>query len=175
MNLQPTLYNNLVLLRPLRSDDFEDLFAVAKDPLIWEQHPIKTRSSLEGFKEFFRDALQSKGTLVIIDRKSQKIIGSSRIKVIRNSKTAIEIGWSFLARKYWGGIYNQSFKKLMIDYLFQNGFEQVIFYIDHDNIRSQRAVEKTGGILLSNRDHPFTREKKDKLTYVLSNVLGKIT
>lgn len=170
MNLQPTLYNNLVLLRPLRSDDFEDLFSVAKDPLIWEQHPAKNRSSLSGFKEFFQEALQSESTIVIIEQESQTLIGSSRYKEIQNNRTAIEIGWSFLARKYWGGIYNQSFKKLMIDYLFQNGIEQVIFYIDHENIRSQRAVEKIGGKLITDQAHLFSIDKKDKLTYVLSKI-----
>ncbi len=35
---QPVLEGEHVRLRPLRPDDWEALFAVASDPLIWEQH-----------------------------------------------------------------------------------------------------------------------------------------
>ena len=41
--LQPHLKGELIELRPLRGDDFESLFGVASDPLIWEQHPVKNR------------------------------------------------------------------------------------------------------------------------------------
>ncbi|PYP65994.1 MAG: GNAT family N-acetyltransferase, partial [Gemmatimonadetes bacterium] len=42
-DLQPVLKGKLLELRPLRAEDFDDLFAVAADPLIWEQHPAKDR------------------------------------------------------------------------------------------------------------------------------------
>jgi hypothetical protein len=41
--LQPTIENRRVRLAPLRADDFDALYAVASDPLIWEQHPNKNR------------------------------------------------------------------------------------------------------------------------------------
>ena len=143
MNLQPTLKNNLVILRPLRENDFEALYDVAKDPLIWEQHPSWDRYKREVFIEFFKDAMESKGALTIIDKSSNRIIGSSRFKLVATAESAVEIGWSFLARNYWGGNYNKSVKKLMIDHAF--GFvEDIVFYIGKDNIRSQKAVEKIG-------------------------------
>ena len=48
--LQPTLTGKLLWLRPLRADDFHDLYAVASDPLIWEQHPVKDRYRDEVFR-----------------------------------------------------------------------------------------------------------------------------
>ena len=63
LDLQPTLKGELLELRPLRPEDFADLFAVACDPLIWEQHPAKDRYKEEVFKVFFREALQSGSTL----------------------------------------------------------------------------------------------------------------
>ncbi len=66
-------------------------------------------------------------------------------------KCAVEIGWSFLSRKYWGGVYNKSIKKLLIDYAFES-LEDVIFYIGKENIRSQKAVEKIGGIRITNQN-----------------------
>ncbi len=57
---QPVLKGELVELRPLRSEDYDDLYSVAADPLIWEQHPVKNRHEEAGFQEFFRQALASR-------------------------------------------------------------------------------------------------------------------
>ena len=143
-DLQPTLKNELVILRPLREEDFEDLYEVASDPLIWVQHPAKERSQREGFGVFFKDAMASQGAFVVIDKKTNKIIGSTRFNRAKESPDAIEIGWTFLARSYWGGRYNQAIKKLQIDYAF-NYVERILFYIHENNLRSQKAVEKLGG------------------------------
>jgi len=76
-DLQPVLKGKILRLRPLRPEDFHDLYAVASDPLIWEQHPVKDRYREEAFKEFFREALESGGALVTIDSKAGQVIGSS--------------------------------------------------------------------------------------------------
>ncbi len=144
MNLQPTLENDLILLRPLIENDFEGLYEVAKDPLIWKQHPCSDRYEREVYSEFFENSIKSKGALIVIEKSKHSIIGSSRFKPVKDVENAIEIGWSFLSRDYWGGNYNKSMKELMINYAF--GFvEDIIFYIGKDNIRSQKAVEKIGG------------------------------
>ena len=148
MDLQQTLEDELVILRPLRESDFAPLYEVAKDPLIWEQHPCHDRYRKDAYSEFFEESLKSKGALTIIEKSSNKIIGSTRFKPVKNVENAIEIGWSFLSRNFWGGKYNKSMKKLMIDYAF-GSIEDVIFYIGKDNIRSQKAVEKIGGIKIT--------------------------
>ena len=63
-DLQPTLKGDLLELRPLRSEDFDDLYAVGADPLIWEQHPVKNRHEKENFREFFEESLASGGALL---------------------------------------------------------------------------------------------------------------
>ena len=118
INLQHTLENEMVLLRPLKFDDFNALYAAANDPLIWELHQNPDRHEKAVFREFFKDALDSKGAFAIIDKKTNTIIGSSRFKLHDKSTDAVEIGWTFLSKAYWGGIYNQSFKTLMIDFAF---------------------------------------------------------
>ncbi len=134
----------LLELRPLRPEDFDDLYAVASDPLIWEQHPSSDRYQEEVFKNFFRDALDSGGALVAIDPKDGKIIGSSRFYGYDKEKSEIEIGWTFLARSHWGGVYNREMKELMLRHAFQF-VKTVVFLIGPRNLRSQKAVEKIGG------------------------------
>ena len=76
--LQPTLQGELLELRPLRPEDFDDLYAVASDPLIWEQHPDRDRSKEDVFREFFRVALESGGAVLVVDSRVGRVIGSSR-------------------------------------------------------------------------------------------------
>ena len=59
MDLQPTLENDLVLLRPLNHNDLEDLYEVAKDPLIWEQHH-SNRFDRHEFDLFFKNSSNQK-------------------------------------------------------------------------------------------------------------------
>jgi RimJ/RimL family protein N-acetyltransferase len=149
--LQPHLVGNLIEVRALRSDDWESLFALASDPLIWEQHPASDRYQEEVFREFFREALESGGALVVIDRRTHEIIGSSRYFGFDAGESEIEIGWTFLARSYWGGVYNGELKRLMLDHAFRF-VESVIFKIGPTNSRSRRAVEKIGGVLIKEQD-----------------------
>jgi RimJ/RimL family protein N-acetyltransferase len=144
-DLQPILEGELVRLRPLRADDWKDLYAVASDPLIWEQHPCNDRYKEEVFREFFREALECGGALIIRDARDDRVIGSSRFDRYDEEKSEIEIGWTFLARSHWGGVYNRELKKLMLDHAFRF-VRSVVFLVGPQNIRSQRAVEKIGGM-----------------------------
>jgi len=126
-------------------EDWNDLFAVAADPLIWEQHPESDRYKEDVFKVFFKDALESGGAFVVIDTKSKRIIGSTRYHGYDPEKSEVEIGWTFLARKCWGGRYNREMKQLMLAHAFQF-VENVVFYVGENNIRSQKATEKIGAI-----------------------------
>jgi RimJ/RimL family protein N-acetyltransferase len=146
-DLQPILKGELLGLRPLRLEDFHDLYAVASDPLIWEQHPVKDRYKEEVFKRFFREALESAGALIAIDSKGGQVIGSSRFHGYDKEKSEIEIGWTFLPRSHWGGIYNRELKQLMLRHAFEF-VNSVIFLVGLQNLRSQRAMEKLGGVRL---------------------------
>jgi len=146
-DLQPHLKGELIELRPLAPEDWDDLFAVASDSLIWEQHPERDRYKEGVFRVFFKEALESGGAFVIIDRETQQIIGSTRFYGYDPEKSEIEIGWTFLARKYWGGQYNREMKELLLAHAFKF-VENVVFYVGETNIRSQKAMEKIGAIKL---------------------------
>jgi RimJ/RimL family protein N-acetyltransferase len=156
-DLQPFLKGKLLELRPLRGEDFHALYAVAADPLIWEQHPSKDRYQEEVFRAFFREALESGGALIAIDSKDRNVIGSSRFHGYDKEKSEIEIGWTFLARSHWGGIYNGEMKQLMLRHAFRFVYS-VVFLVGPQNVRSQRAMEKIGGTLVASRRDGSGRE-----------------
>ena len=144
-DLQPILKGKLLELRPLRPEDFNDLYAVASDPLIWEQHPIKDRYKEEVFNAFFREALESGGALIAIDSKDGQVIGSSRFHGYDKEKSEIEIGWTFLARSHWGGIYNREMKQLMLRHAFEHmAAERVEFKTDRLNVQARHGLRNIG-------------------------------
>jgi RimJ/RimL family protein N-acetyltransferase len=147
-DFQPVLKGDLVELRPVRADDWEAMFAAAADPLIWEAHPVRDRHQAPVFREFFDGAVDSKMALTILDAKTGEIIGSSRYHGYEPALGEVEIGWTFIARRYWGGAYNRQIKRLMLAHAF--GFaDVVIFMVGETNVRSRRAMEKIGGVLRS--------------------------
>lgn len=146
-DLQPTLVGELLQLRPLHADDFEDLFAVSSDPLIWEQHPERLRYQRDVFTRFFQAGLESRGALVALDARSGEILGSSRYNAWSAERRQVEVGYTFLARKCWGRGFNLEMKRLMLNHAFQY-VDRVVFYIGENNLRSRRAIEKIGAHLL---------------------------
>jgi RimJ/RimL family protein N-acetyltransferase len=88
--------------------------------------------------------------LIAIDSKSGAVIGSSRFHGYDEKTSEIEIGWTFLARSHWGGTYNKAMKQLMLDHAFRF-VDRVVFLVGPQNHRSQRAVEKIGGLRIGMR------------------------
>lgn len=143
MNIQATLENENVKLVPLNPNDFEELFSVASDPEIWEQHPNKDRYQREVFDKFFQGAIESIGAFKIMDKSSNEVAGSTRFYDYNPKENSIFIGYTFYATKFWGSKLNPQVKKLMLDYIFQF-VDKVNFHVGKDNIRSQKAMEKLG-------------------------------
>jgi len=166
-DLQPHLVSGLIEVRPLATDDWEELFAVASDPLIWEQHPARDRYREDVFREFFREALETGSAFVVIDRKTRKTIGSSRYFGFDPEESVVEIGWTFLGRAFWGGEYNRELKRLMLAHAFQF-VERVVFVIGVTNFRSQKALEKIGGVRVGRRD------KRDAQGNIVENFVYEI-
>jgi RimJ/RimL family protein N-acetyltransferase len=145
-NLQPeNLQNESVKLVPLQENDFEALYQVASDPLIWEQHPNKLRYQRDVFQNYFDGAIQSQGAFFIREATTNEPIGSTRFYDYNENDNSVLIGYTFIGRKFWGKEYNKALKILMLDYAFQS-VDNVYFHIGAQNIRSQKAIEKIGAI-----------------------------
>jgi N-acetyltransferase len=149
--MQPVLEDDRVLLRPMIEADWTPLFAVAADPEIWAMHPAHDRWQEPVFRAYFEEGLAQNGALVIIDKATGAIIGSSRYDRLLAHEGEVEIGWTFLARSHWGGIYNRSIKRLMIGHALTR-YDAAIFLVGETNLISRRAMEKIGGVLTDRRE-----------------------
>lgn len=151
-DLQPeTLASDLVVLAPLTEKDFDRLFAVASDPLIWELHPNRDRYKKDVFQLYFDGAVESRGAFLVFDRATGELIGCTRFYDLQPEQSSIAIGYTFLARKYWGGSYNRSMKKLLLDHAFRF-VDKVMFHIGSANLRSQKAILKLGAVKINEVD-----------------------
>lgn len=147
MDRQPVLEGERLLLRPLGESDWDALYAVAADRELWARHPSHDRWQEPVFREFFDDALARGGALAIIDKASGTVIGSSRFQDYRpEGEGTVEIGWSFIARAYWGGGYNAEFKKLMLEHALAS-VARVLFRVGAENAISRKAMANIGGRL----------------------------
>lgn len=156
LDRQPVLGGDLVKLRPMQQSDFAALYAIASDPLLWEQHPSKDRTQKPVFLGWFDEAMESSGALVVIDRRDGRIIGTSRFHAYNQTRSEVEIGWTFLARSHWGGTYNGEMKRLMLRHAFCS-VDAVVFKVHSLNLRSQRAVEKLGAARVGTEVDPHGR------------------
>ena len=155
--LQPRIQNDLIRLEPLEADDFESLYAVAADPLIWEQHPSSDRYQRPVFENFFQGAMESGGAFRVIDNTNGELIGSSRYSNYDEAKRQIEIGYTFIARSRWARHYNLALKTLMLDHAFKF-VHRVIFKVGINNWRSRKAMEKLGGIYIGEESVSYSGE-----------------
>ena len=144
MDRQPTLETERLVIRPLGEEDREALYAVASDPGVWEQHPIHDRWRREIFDRFFDDGLASGGALAVVEKRDGSIIGSTRYdKYDPDEGGVVEIGWTFLASRYWGKGINPEMKRAMLAYAFQS-VALVEFRVGDTNYRSRNALEAIG-------------------------------
>ena len=163
-DLQPTLSGELVSIEPLKGSDFEKLFEVANDPLLWEQHPNPDRYKREVFEVFFKGAMESGGAFLVYDKASGEVVGSSRFYDYNESEKTVFIGYTFVGRSFWGKGHNAAMKHLMIAHAFEF-VDRILFHVGALNIRSRKAMEKLGAVKIAEEVVEYYGEGK-KLNFV---------
>jgi RimJ/RimL family protein N-acetyltransferase len=148
-------------LEPLKASDFDDLYAVASDSLLWEQHPEADRWKRSKFRQFFQGGLANDlGCFVVREKQCGRAVGSSRFYGYEVANTCIRIGYTFIAREFWGTSANRELKEVMLLRAFKVT-DRVFFDIGPHNFRSIAAVKKLGAVFSHN-------ESDSKAVFVLS-------
>jgi RimJ/RimL family protein N-acetyltransferase len=147
---QPVLEGERLILRPLREDDWDALFAVASDRELWAGHPAHDRWQEPVFRAYFDNALRNAGALAVIDKASGQIVGASQFYDYQPDEDgrgpSVEIGFTFLARSHWGGTTNREMKRLMLAHALGQ-VNYVRFRVGENNVRSRTAMTRIGGRL----------------------------
>ena len=160
-DLQPSLENALIRARPLHMQDFDALYAVASDPLIWEQHPSRDRYKRPVFQNYFTGAMESGGALLVSDAQRDQVMGCSRYYELDEAGSSVAIGYTFIDRSHWGGGYNRALKTLMLDHAFRF-VDTVLFHVGAGNMRSRMAMQKLGATLIGEVDMAYYGEQSNQ-------------
>lgn len=138
-----------VELRPLEREQLDELYKVACNPGIWTQTSVDY-SNPELFYPNFNAAISDRDSgkvypFLIVDIKSSKIIGTTRLLEIHSQDRKLEIGVTWIDTAYWGTGANVECKFLLLKYCFEHLFaNRVQFRAKADNARSRKALEKIG-------------------------------
>jgi N-acetyltransferase len=165
-NPQPVLRGPTLLLRPLVAADREALWEVARDRLVWAQHPDRTRCEPAGFERFFQASLESGSALVVVDQRTGGIVGSSRYYDWHPARRELAIGYTFIARDCWGGDVNSEMKRLMVQHA-APWADRIWFHVGKGNLRSRRAMEKIGARAEYEGKRPQNGEMIDFIYYAI--------
>ncbi len=167
------LENDRTKLYPRTWADFEGTLDIALDRNIWKWYPhiLETEDQL---RAHFQDCerlfqAKSKYTFAIVDKKTDKIAGSTSFQFISDYDKRLEIGWTWLGMDYQGTGLNKACKLLQLEYVFDVlQYERVEFKADVLNLPSVKAMEKLGATregVLRNRRQMFGNRRRDTVYY----------
>lgn len=157
------LENKFILIREMELDDGEGIFAASRDKIIW-RHMTQNIDTIEDAVQYVQKALMAKEQgaeipFVIIDRNTNKIIGSTRFLDVHFEHKRLEIGSTWINPSQWRTAVNTNCKYLLLCYCFEElQLQRVQLKTDHENLRSQKAIERIGakkeGILRNHMIRP---------------------
>ena len=168
------LENDVVQLRPIELGDVEGILEAASDQQVWVHmsDTLLTRAAVLNYTEKAvkeREAGQSH-RFVIISKETGRIIGSTTFFDISPAHKRLEIGYTWLNPNYWRTNINTNCKYLLLMYCFEQwGMHRVQIKTDHENLRSQKAIERIGatkeGVL---RNHMIRKDGTTRHTVMYS-------
>jgi RimJ/RimL family protein N-acetyltransferase len=170
------LEDNIVLLRPLQKEDFDNLLPIAlHEPETWK-YSLVTAAGEDGLKNYMNLAFAEKEKekeypFIVFDKRANEYAGSTRFYDINISFKTVQLGYTWYGKKFRGTGLNKHCKFLLLSFAFEKiGMERVEFRADNDNAKSIAAMKSIGckvdGILRNNM--PTREEGKRRDSIVLS-------
>ena len=154
------LENDVVLLRPLVTDDVDFLLPYALlEPELWQYSSISP-AGCDGMQNYIEQAVQAKVNqreyaFIVYDKRSDTYAGSTRFYDIQNDNQTLQLGFTWYGKEYQGTGLNKNCKLLLLGLAFDIlKFERVEFRADVLNEKSIAAMKSIGckveGVLRSN-------------------------
>jgi len=169
-----TLEGRVVRLEPLALSHLDALCAVGLDPELW-QYTLTTVQTREDMRSYLEAALKAREQgsalpFVIIERAANTVVGSTRYLNIDQQNKKLEIGSTWVARRWQRTAVNTEAKYLLLRHAFEVlGCVRVEFKTDVLNRQSRAALLRIGakeeGIL---RKHLITQTGRVRDTVYFS-------
>lgn len=148
------LQGEFVTLDLLKEEDLPQLRKLARDPRLWEYtRTLLVNDTFDAqFDQYMANAFNPafgglQISFVMREAQTGEIMGMTRYYKLDAAQKRTSIGYTWYAPNYWGRVHNKECKLLLLQYAFETlGFQRVEFEVAGQNIRSQKAVAKIGGV-----------------------------
>jgi hypothetical protein len=186
-----TLENEMVKLRPLELNDFENLLHFSiNEPELWTYSLIQANSE-NNLKKYIELAINGRENskeyaFIVFDKRAEKFAGSTRFYDIQIENLTLQLGYTWYGKDFQGTGLNKNCKYLLLEFAFEIlKMERVEFRADYENKRSISAMKSIGckeeGVLRSNgfkadgtrRDSIVLSILKEEWNYKIKNELKK--
>ncbi len=158
------LEDDIVLLRPLKIDDINNLLPFALyEPELWK-YSLTSAAGEDNLIKYVRTAIQARSEkkeypFIVFDKRTKRYAGCTRFYDIQIQQNTLQLGYTWYGREFWGTGLNKHCKFLLLQFAFDTmGFERVEFRADNINARSIAAMKSIGckveGVLRSNTFKP---------------------
>jgi len=159
-----TLENEMVKLRPLELNDFENLLHFSiNEPELWTYSLIQANSE-NNLKKYIELAINGRENskeyaFIVFDKRAEKFVGSTRFYDIQIENLTLQLGYTWYGKDFQGTGLNKNCKYLLLEFAFEIlKMERVEFRADYENKRSISAMKSIGckeeGILRSESFRP---------------------
>lgn len=150
--MTPTLSGRHAVLALLTLAHADDLFEAGGDDETWRYMPRPPLRSKEDAESMIRQALlaaEGGGEIpfAVLEARSGKAVGSTRYLDVQPAHRALEIGWTWIGPRWQRTAINTECKLLLLGHAFEVfAAHRVTLKTDGRNVRSQRALERIGGV-----------------------------
>jgi RimJ/RimL family protein N-acetyltransferase len=144
-----TLSGRFVRLEPIEERHRDDLLAAAaEDAATWRYMGAGLADGATAWPAYLADAQRPEFVAwATVDVQTGRAVGSTRFGDIAPEHGRVEIGWTWIAPSHQRTPINTEAKLLQLTYAFEDrGATRVALKTDGRNERSQRAIERIGGV-----------------------------
>lgn len=154
------LENEIVLLRPLKTEDIPFLLPISlSEPEIWKYSLVQA-SGEENLIAYVKMAMDAKADkkeypFIVFDKRINQYVGSTRFYDIQLNQHTLQLGYTWYSKVAQGTGINANCKLLLLEFAFEKmNMERVEFRADNNNLRSIAAMKAIGctveGVLRQN-------------------------
>ncbi len=159
-----TLETSLLKLVPMTMQHLNDFCLAGNYPQVWQHMPINRSASHDIARPWMQEAVDEMAlglqlAFITIDKKTNKVIGSTRLFRCNEKDKSIELGHTFITPEFQRSYVNSHAKYLMLKHAFEElKMVRVEICTHENNQQSRNAIARIGGqfegVLRKNRRAP---------------------
>jgi len=179
-----TLETSLIKLVPMSLQYLDDYCLAGDYPQVWQHMPINRCQNSEIAQAWMQEAIDemSQGlqlAFITIDKKTDKVIGSTRLFRYNEKDKMIELGHTFITPDFQRSYVNSHAKYLMLKHAFEHlKMARVEICTNENNEQSRNAIARIGGhfegVMRKHRRSPDGNYRNTALFSIIDNEWSQV-